>query len=129
MADPDFMEKYRQLKEKDGVERFRGGNLDPVEQRKMDEKLNALFVKNIVKTIFDYDARQDLIKDFKGLSLEEKHAFLLKEFGMDARLQPDPKPGELKESLQMYDESKRDLKVPVCRKCKKPHNPFDPCFG
>lgn len=125
----DFMEKYQRLKEKDGAARYRDSTLDPVERRKLDDKLNALFTRNIVKTVFDYDARQDLIADFKALPLVEKRAFLLKEFQLDPDLEPDPKPGELKEELQMHDESKRDLKVPVCRKCKKPHNPFDPCFG
>ncbi|MBD3186228.1 hypothetical protein GF325_05320 [Candidatus Bathyarchaeota archaeon] len=125
----DFTEKYRKLKEKDEASRDLGGSIDPVEERKQQEKMNFLFVKEIAKRIFDYDTRQELIRDFKSLSLPEKRDFLMREFGIDPDLAPNPKPGELREDLLTHDESKRDLKVPVCRKCGKPHNPFDPCFG
>ncbi len=125
----DFLEKYNKLKEKDESIRHAGKTLDPVEERKQHEKMLAIFTKNIVKKIFDYDIRQELMADFKNLSLVEKRAFLLREFGVNPDSEPDPKPGQLREDLQRYDESKRDLKVPVCRTCGKSHNPFDPCFG
>jgi len=90
--------------------------------------MDYIFTVNISKKIFDYGTRQDLISDFKILSLAEKKAFLIKEFGINPDNEMlDLRPGELK--YQAHDEAKRDLKTPVCRKCGKAHNPFETCLG
>jgi hypothetical protein len=125
----EFEEKWQRIKEKDKKLRETGDTLDPLVAKKKHEKMNLIFKKNIAKKIFDYENRRELINDFKTLTLREKRGFLLKEFGVDPDDEPDPKPSELREDLMIHDEAKRDLKVPVCRKCGKPHNPFDPCFG
>ncbi|MHA1794173.1 MAG: hypothetical protein ACTSVI_16140 [Promethearchaeota archaeon] len=125
----NFFEKYNEIKKRDEQLRKSSVALDPMEEKKQHEKMNYLFKKNIAKTIFDYEYRKELIDDFKKLSLREKRLFIIKEFGIDPDDEPDPKPGELKEGLQPHDESLKDLRVPVCRKCGKPHNPFEPCFG
>jgi len=103
-------------------------SMDPMELRKQREKMDYMFTTNIAKKIFDYDSRQELIADFTILSLAEKKAFLIKEFDINPDEEMlDLKPSELK--YQQYNEAKRDLKVPVCRKCGKCHNPFEACFG
>lgn len=125
----DFMDKYRKLKEKDEILKKNEGLLDKDQLKKKNEKMDFIFVKEIAKKIHDYEYRQELIKDFKSQTIQAKRAFLIKEFDIDPEQAPDPKPGELQSNLLPYDDSKADLKVPVCRKCGKPHNPFDPCFG
>jgi hypothetical protein len=124
----DFTEKYYKAKKRD-LE-LRSGEretLDPVARQEQNDKMDYLFTVNVSKKINDYDIRQDLITDFKEMTLSEKRAFLIKEYGVNPDLSPDPKPGELKASLQPHDEKKRDLKTPVCRMCGKQHNPFEPC--
>jgi len=127
-----FQEKYKKLKQKDeemrSMEDIDENSMDPDELKKQHEKMDYIFTTNIAKKIFDYDARQELIEDFKIQSLAEKKAFLIKEFDINPDEEMlDLKPAELK--YQQYNEAKRDLKVPVCRKCGKCHNPFDACFG
>jgi hypothetical protein len=122
-----FEEKYRKVK---AAEARRGSeaNLDPVESRKQHDKADYLFTLLVAKKIFDYNVRHELIEDFKILSLAEKKDFLKREYGVDPDSEMvDLKAGELKH--QQYNESKRDLKVPVCRNCGKAHNPFETCFG
>ncbi len=122
-----FEEKYRKAKETE-ARRSTEANLDPVESRKQHDKMDYLFTLSVSKKIFDYNVRHELIEDFKILSLAEKKDFLKREYGVDADTEMvDLKAAELK--YQQYDESKRDLKVPVCRMCGKPHNPFETCFG
>ena len=122
-----FEEKYRKAKAAEAL-RSTEANLDPVEARKQHDKMDYLFTLSVSKKIFDYNVRHELIEDFKILSLPEKKAFLKREYGVDSDTEMvDLKPAELKH--QQYNESKRDLKVPVCRQCGKPHNPFDTCFG
>ncbi|HME52449.1 MAG TPA: hypothetical protein VKM55_09550 [Candidatus Lokiarchaeia archaeon] len=127
-----FTDKYKKLKQKDeemrSMEDIDENSMDPDELKMHHEKMDYLFTTNIAKKIFDYDARQELIADFQNQTLAEKKAFLIKEFDIN----PDEemlnlKPAELK--YQQYNEAKRDLKVPVCRKCGKCHNPFEACFG
>lgn len=125
----DFMDKYKKLKEKDELLKKSAGTLDPDLLKKKNEKMDFIFVKEIAKKIFDYEYRRELIDDFKSQTVQAKKEFLIKEFDIDPDQAPDPKPGELKSELLPYDDSKADLKVPVCRKCGKPHNPFEPCFG
>jgi hypothetical protein len=127
-----FEEKYKKLKQKDEEMRSMSEtdeeSMDPVELKKQHDKMEYIFTTNIAKKIFDYDSRQDLISDFKILSLAEKKAFIIKEFGINPdEIMLDLRPAELKH--QQYNEAKRDLKVPVCRKCGKCHNPFEACFG
>src|SRR5271157_1648711 len=127
-----FTDKYKKLKQKDeemrSMEDIDENSMDPDELKMHHEKMDYLFTTNIAKKIFDYDARQELIADFQNQTLAEKKAFLIKEFDIN----PDEemlnlKPAELK--YQQYNEAKSYLKVPVCRKCGKCHNPFEACFG
>jgi len=134
-----FNDKYKKIKRIDEERRSMSSpdeefsstdeeSMDPVELKIQHEKMDYLFTTNIAKKIFDYDNRQELIENFKAQSLAEKKAFIIKEFDINPDEEMlDLKPGEL--THQQYNEAKRDLKVPVCRKCGKCHNPFDACFG